>query len=189
MIDTIIAPRKLAVSLSPSFYIAFYCCWFTDMVDVVSQKTRSRMMSAIQGRHTRPELLIRQGLHRLGFRYALHSTALPGKPDLVFPKYRAVIQVNGCFWHAHGCHLFKWPSTRKEFWQKKISGNVSRDKLQQRQLHSLGWRVLTVWECALKGKARRPLPEVIHTVANWLQFDNNDADIQGKASGYVVEYE
>ena len=150
------------------------------MSDVVDKSTRSRMMAGIQGKHTRPELLIRQGLHRLGFRYTLHNKDLPGKPDLVFRKYKAVIFIHGCFWHAHDCHLFKWPGTRVEFWRQKISGNMQRDEKQQQQLEKLGWRGLIIWECALKGKYKLPFKEVINTSANWLQFDTQNAEIRSK---------
>ena len=98
------------------------------MVDVHDKATRSRNMSRIQDKNTKPELIIREGLHRQGFRYRLHSPRLPGKPDMVFPKPRAIILINGCFWHQHECHLFKWPKTRKDFWQKKIFSNRDRAK-------------------------------------------------------------
>lgn len=149
------------------------------MVDVVNRATRSRMMSGIKDKNTRPELLIRQGLHRLGFRYSLHNKKLPGKPDMVFSKYKAVIFIHGCFWHAHKCHLFKWPKTRPEFWREKIGGNARRDEQQKQALEKLGWRILVIWECALKGKNKLPLNEVIHTTANWLQFDNQNAELVG----------
>lgn len=149
------------------------------MADVHDRATRSRNMAAIHGRNTKPELLIRQGLHRLGFRYRLHYPGLPGKPDMVFPKYRAIILINGCFWHQHECHLFKWPSTRKEFWRKKISDNKARDLRNFEAYQKAGWKVLVIWECSLKGKAKRPLSEIIRTTANWLQFDGLDAEIEG----------
>lgn len=98
------------------------------MVGVVSGTVRSRMMAGIKGSNTQAEMMIRKGLHRLGFRYQLHRKDLPGRPDMVFPRHRAVIFVNGCFWHAHDCHLFKWPSTRKDFWREKINSNKARDK-------------------------------------------------------------
>lgn len=148
-------------------------------MDVVDKVTRSRMMSGIRGKNTRPELLIRQGLHRLGFRYRLHYPDLPGKPDMVFPKYRAIILINGCFWHQHDCHLFKWPSTRKDFWRKKIGANRARDERNLKAYEREGWKVLVIWECAIKGKTRRPLEEIINTTANWLQFDQSDAEIEG----------
>ncbi|MEH6585214.1 MAG: very short patch repair endonuclease [Halioglobus sp.] len=154
-------------------------------MDNVDSQTRSRMMSGIKGRNTKPELILRSGLQRLGFRHRLGETyfrqgrLLPGRPDLVFPKYRAVIQVNGCFWHRHDCHLFKWPETRAGFWRKKLSDNAARDARNQIDLESDGWRVLTVWECALKGRSRRGLSEVINTAANWLQFDSLSSEISG----------
>ena len=150
------------------------------MADVVDPVTRSRMMSGIRGKDTSPELLIRKALFRQGFRYRLHYSGLPGKPDIVFPKHKAVIFINGCFWHGHGCHLFKWPKTRREFWKNKISGNVERDRRNLEKLHELGWRVLVVWECAVKGKQRLPEEEVIARVAGWLQAGSNDEEINGK---------
>jgi DNA mismatch endonuclease (patch repair protein) len=149
------------------------------MTDIVDKVTRSRMMSGIGGKDTAPELLIRRELHARGFRYRLHSPALPGKPDLSFPMYKAVIQVNGCFWHRHQCHLFKWPKTRREFWQAKLGANADRDSRNVADLEVLGWRVLTVWECALKGKTRRPISEVAQTTANWIQFGIGSASIEG----------
>lgn len=145
----------------------------------MDKTTRSKMMSGIGSRNTQPELLIRTRLHALGFRYRLNYAALPGKPDMVFPKYKAVIQINGCFWHLHHCHLFKWPKSRRQFWQRKLSGNAARDARNIAELESMGWRVLTVWECALKGRKKRKLPEIIHTAANWIQFGESSASIEG----------
>ena len=149
------------------------------MTDIVDKKTRSRMMSGIQGKDTKPELIIRRGLHRMGFRYRLHHSSLPGKPDMVFPKFGAVILVNGCFWHQHDCHMFKWPKTRREFWRKKITGNRARDIRNLEIYEKLGWKVLIVWECAVKGKARKPTSEVIQKTANWLQFESLSSEIKG----------
>lgn len=149
------------------------------MSDVVDRATRSRMMSGIRAKDTKPEVLIRKALHKNGFRYRLHDKQLPGKPDMVFPRYKAVIQVNGCFWHSHGCHLFKWPSTRKEFWEAKLLDNRRRDECTTRELANLGWRVLVIWECALKGKRKRGFEEVIQTTINWLLYDSQNASIEG----------
>lgn len=149
-------------------------------MDVVNKKKRSEMMAGIKGKNTRGELAIRKGLHNLGFRYQLHRKDLPGKPDLVFPKHHAVIFVNGCFWHAHGCHIFKWPSTRVEFWREKIGVNKMRDERNIQTCIAMGWKVLVIWECALKGKYRRNLNEVIHTTANWLVYDSQSAEIKGR---------
>lgn len=136
-------------------------------------------MSGIRGDNTKPELIIRRLLHHEGFRYRLHVRSLPAKPDIVFPRYRAVIQINGCFWHGHNCHLFKWPSTRPAFWKKKITGNRDRDKRNRRALKRLGWRVLTIWECALKGKRRLPPQLLTKQIANWLTIDQGSAEIRG----------
>ena len=126
------------------------------------------MMSGIKCKNTRPEMLVRKALHRRGFRYRLHDKSLPGKPDLVFAKYNAVIQINGCFWHKHSCYLFKWPSTHKEFWKNKIEGNVKRDKYNLDLLEEDGWRSLTIWECVLKGKTKRPFEQLIDDIEDWL---------------------
>lgn len=121
------------------------------MVDVVDAETRSRMMAGIKGKNTRPELALRRALYARGFRYRLHSKKVPGRPDLVFPKYRAVIFVHGCFWHRHeGCRYTTIPATRPEFWQAKFDANVARDSAVQMTLLEDGWRVATVWECALR---------------------------------------
>ncbi len=118
------------------------------MVDVVDKKTRSRMMSGIRGKNTKPELIVRKALHARGFRFKLHVKELPGKPDLVLPKYRAVIFVHGCFWHRHqGCRFAVLPKSNSEFWARKLDSNRERDLLHGQQLSSLGWRVFTIWEC------------------------------------------
>ncbi|MES2675506.1 MAG: very short patch repair endonuclease [Pseudomonadota bacterium] len=150
------------------------------MADVVSAQKRAEMMAGIKGKNNLAELLIRRGLHGLGFRYQLHRKDLPGKPDLVFPKHHAVIFVNGCFWHAHNCHLFKWPSSRPEFWHEKISANKLRDEKNIAACIKTGWKVLIIWECSLKGKTRRQTKEVIHTAANWLLYDSQNAEIEGR---------
>ncbi len=140
------------------------------------------MMSGIRGKNTKPELLVRKMLHAAGFRYRLHDKALPGKPDMVFPKYRAVILVHGCFWHGHGCHLFRLPSTRTEFWKRKIDGNVERDREAVRKLRDTGWRVATVWECALKGK-RRLQPDIVEkALVNWLHGESPQLEVTGSCS-------
>lgn len=138
-------------------------------------------MAGIRSKDTRPELFVRRGLHRDGFRFKLHDRALPGKPDLVLPKYNAVIFVNGCFWHGHDCHLFRMPGTRPEFWEKKMRTNRARDVRAQHALRTKGWRVLTVWECALKGKLRLPSGNVIAVAADWLKSDCPEAEIRGKS--------
>jgi DNA mismatch endonuclease (patch repair protein) len=138
------------------------------MVDVVEKAVRSRMMAGIRGADTEPELAIRKGLHARGFRFRLHDRSLPGNPDLVLQKYKAVIFVHGCFWHMHQCHLFKWPSTRPDFWRSKISGNRERDLRAVDALHQRGWRILIVWECAMKGRERFAPGVLIDKIAEWL---------------------
>ncbi|WP_254447246.1 very short patch repair endonuclease [Ruegeria sp. HKCCA0235A] len=128
-------------------------------------------MAAIKSRDTKPELVIRKALHARGFRYRLHSSSLPGKPDLVFKKHRAVIFVHGCFWHGHNCPLFRWPATRQEFWRAKITGNQERDRRVEAEILNLGWRVGVVWECALKGREHVPLIRVIDSLSFWLSSD------------------
>jgi DNA mismatch endonuclease (patch repair protein) len=108
-------------------------------------------MSRIQGKHTKPEMAVRRYLHGQGFRFRLHRKDLPGKPDLVLPRYRLVIFVHGCFWHRHqGCFYATSPATRKEFWRNKLNGNVLRDHRQQKALIEQGWRILVVWECGIR---------------------------------------
>jgi DNA mismatch endonuclease (patch repair protein) len=149
------------------------------MADVVDSRTRSRMMSGIRSKNTNPELLIRRGLHARGFRFRLHDKRLPGKPDLVLPKYSAVIFVHGCFWHRHDCHLFKWPKTRREFWHKKLLRNQEKDVESYASLKKDGWYILTIWECALKGRTRKPLDKVLDMAADWLMSGQRDRQIKG----------
>ncbi|MBS0228198.1 MAG: DNA mismatch endonuclease Vsr [Proteobacteria bacterium] len=118
-------------------------------MDVVDRATRSRMMSGIRGRDTKPEKLVRSFLHRAGLRFRLH-TSLPGKPDLVFPKHHAVVFVHGCFWHRHaGCRYATMPTTNAAFWQAKFAANVARDNRVTRQLRKEGWRVYVAWSCRI----------------------------------------
>lgn len=118
-------------------------------MDVVDPATRSRMMSGIRGKDTKPELVVRSNLHRAGLRFRLHAK-LPGKPDLVLPKYRTVVFVHGCFWHRHkGCRYATTPTSNTVFWQEKFAANVRRDAKVKKQLEKLGWRVFVVWSCAM----------------------------------------
>jgi len=150
------------------------------MADIVSPAKRSQMMSRIRGKNTKPELIIRKALFRRGFRYRIHDTRLLGKPDLVFKKHGAVILINGCFWHGHNCHLFKWPSSRQDFWKKKITHNQNRDMENLKRLKGNGWRVLVVWECAIKGRTRMPLDEVLDEIQMWLV----DGELYHELRGY-----
>ena len=136
-------------------------------------------MAGIRGKDTKPEIAVRTALHRRGYRYRLHSTKLPGKPDLAFIRRKAVIMVHGCFWHGHTCNLFKWPSTRELFWREKIDRNRDRDSEVQQTLQNLGWRILLVWECALRGRSRRPFDEVVDNISLWLDKGSANAEILG----------
>lgn len=138
-------------------------------------------MSGIRGKNTRPELVIRKGLHAAGFRYRLHDRSLPGKPDLVLPRYRAVVMVNGCFWHMHDCHLFRWPSSRPEFWREKILRNVENDRRAADKLRVQGWRIATIWECALKGRTKLDHTEVMQALAVWLNSSDETITIRGSS--------
>lgn len=138
------------------------------MTDVVDAATRSRMMSGIRGKNTNPEVSIRRALHAKGFRFRLHAKHLPGKPDLLLPKYNAAVFVHGCFWHGHACRYFRVPQTRPEFWLDKIGKNQIRDANQEEALRAIGWRVLIVWECAVRSMKKEKSPLLIDQVANWL---------------------
>jgi DNA mismatch endonuclease, patch repair protein len=125
------------------------------MADVHNKKTRSFNMSRIKGKDTKPEMLVRRFLFSKGFRYKLHDKNLPGKPDLVLPKYKTVIFVHGCFWHGHeGCRYFVIPKTRTEWWLNKINGNKRNDAANLQKLYEKGWRVINVFECELKKNER-----------------------------------
>lgn len=152
-------------------------------MDVLTTEQRRLNMSRIRGKDTKPEMLLRRGLHAVGLRFRLHAARLPGKPDMVFPKYRAVILVHGCFWHGHDCPLFRMPATRPEFWAKKISGNRERDVRTAKALQRAGWRLLTVWECSLKGPTRRPVPEVIDYCATFIRGEVLEAELAGISPG------
>lgn len=144
------------------------------MSDVHSAEQRSKNMRAIKQKNTNPEIRIRRLLFAKGFRFRIHVRSLDGSPDIVLPKHRVVIFVHGCFWHGHQCHLFKLPSTRTEFWANKIELNKGRDERDQKELIAKGWRVLTVWECALKGKKKQPDDVVINEITDWIIHQSTD---------------
>lgn len=138
------------------------------MTDIVDSQTRSRMMAGIRGKDTKPELALRRSLHALGFRYRLHAKGIPGRPDLVLPRFNAVIFVHGCFWHRHSdCRYASVPSTRPDFWASKFAANVTRDTSVRLELGKAGWRVATVWECALR--TEDGVAAAGATVGTWLR--------------------
>jgi DNA mismatch endonuclease, patch repair protein len=142
------------------------------MVDTVDAAKRSRMMAGIGSRNTKPELLVRRSLHARGLRYTLDGAGLPGRPDIVLPKWKVAIFVNGCFWHWHGCHLSKIPETNRTFWETKLMANQIRDDVSQMALVSAGWRVAIVWECGLRGSlAESQLPQLIRNLERWIRAE------------------
>ncbi|TSA79960.1 DNA mismatch endonuclease Vsr [Deinococcus detaillensis] len=152
--------------------------------DVLTPEQRHLNMTRIRSQDTKPELTVRRVLHASGLRYRLQVRDLPGKPDLVFPRYRAVLFVHGCFWHMHGCPLFKWPKSREEFWRTKLGRNAERDAEVETRLLETNWRVLTVWECALKGKGRISETELASRVRVWLEGSEPTGTVAGTyASG------
>ena len=150
------------------------------MADVVNRETRSRVMSAVRSKNTKLELDVRRRLYAQGFRYRLHRKGLPGTPDMVFAKYRAVVFVHGCFWHYHRCHLSKLPGTRQSWWKQKLEANKARDAKVVSELQKLGWRVMTVWECSIrKPRADRKsvLDDVTRAVDEFLKSETVLAEI------------
>lgn len=138
-------------------------------MDIISPERRSALMSRIKGKDTKIELEVRRGLHALGFRYRLGGAGLPGRPDIVLPKYRTVVFVHGCFWHGHDCHLFRLPKTRTEFWKAKIDANRARDNQVAEQLKSLGWHVIDLWECSLRGVGLPQRQQVLDQLAEYIR--------------------
>ena len=150
------------------------------MTDIVDQQTRSRMMSGIRGKNTKPELALRRALHARGFRFRLHSGKVHGRPDLFLPKHRAAVFVHGCFWHRHeGCRYATVPATRSEFWRTKFDANVARDNAVRTRLVEGGWRVATVWECALRKPER--LNNVVRIFEEWLLGTEGQIEIGATA--------
>lgn len=134
------------------------------MADIKTKESRSYNMSRISGKDTKPEELVRKYLFSKGFRYRKNVRQLPGTPDLVLPKYRTVIFVNGCFWHGHeGCKYFVWPKSNAEFWRQKIKTNISRDRRKEAQLRDMGWNVMIVWECELRPPKREATLEELES--------------------------
>ncbi|WP_075256449.1 very short patch repair endonuclease [Herbaspirillum camelliae] len=145
------------------------------MADIVQPQVRSRMMSGIRGKNSKPEILVRRLLFAAGFRFRLHRRDLAGTPDIVLPSRKIAIFVHGCFWHAHNeCRYFKLPSTRPEFWKAKLQGNAKRDQRAIASLISSGWRVLSIWECATREFQEQSLGEEI---ISWINGDELSGEI------------
>lgn len=139
------------------------------------------MMAGIRGKDTKPEVFVRRSLHAAGYRFRLHSKVLPGRPDIVLPRYRTVIFVNGCFWHGHEhCRLFRLPKSRQEFWQGKIASNKTRDALKTLELQKAGWKVITIWECALKGRTAFGSKDLVLQIEEGLSGPELSCNIRGE---------
>ncbi len=141
------------------------------MPDVFSQEERSEIMRKVKSQNTSPEIAVRKALHRLGYRFSLHAKDLPGKPDIVLPRYRAIIQVRGCFWHGHHCKNAELPGSNVDYWKEKIGKNRIRDKKNDRLLKENGWRVLVVWECRLT--SREKIDREINRIVRVLEKDSS----------------
>jgi len=145
--------------------------YFCLMADVHSKETRSYNMSRIRSKDTKPEMLVRRFLHKNGFRYRLHVKDMPGKPDIVLPKYKTVIFIHGCFWHGHeGCKYYVVPKSRTEWWLNKIGSNITNDTNAERLLTAAGWNIIKIWECELKPSLLEQtlinLPKTLHEISH-----------------------
>jgi len=139
------------------------------VADIVDPATRSRMMAGIRGRDTKIEIGVRKALHARGLRYRTDVRSLPGRPDIVLPRWRVAIFVHGCFWHRHDCGLGRLPATRADFWREKLDGNAARDARNHAALLASGWRVATLWECALRGRGPQVLEQLADRLAEWIR--------------------
>ncbi|WP_296104702.1 very short patch repair endonuclease [uncultured Agrobacterium sp.] len=159
------------------------------MADRLTPDQRRLNMRRVRSVNTRPELILRSLLHRDGFRFRLHRRDLPGRPDIVLPRFQTAIFVHGCFWHGHGCSLFRMPTTRTEFWSAKIDGNRRRDAFAVASLSEIGWRSLWVWECALRGKYRQSAKELSERVKAFVSGDTGFAEITENVTGHDGEHD
>lgn len=150
-------------------------------MDTVDSQTRSKIMASVGQKNTGAEMMLRRALHRRGLRYRLHDRSLPGSPDLVFTRFKSALFVHGCYWHSHGCYRSTIPKSRREFWTNKFETNRTRDERSRKLLASQGWRVLTVWECALRGKLASPVEDVADAVLDWLESDVQMGEIEGQS--------
>lgn len=152
--------------------------------DPLSPEQRHLCMSRIRATNTKPEMIIRRGLHALGLRYRIHYRHLPGSPDIAFPARHRLIFIHGCFWHGHSCPLFRLPATRSDFWAEKIERNRARDAEVLLALRARGWRTLTIWECAVRGRARLPHDLLLGQTYHWLEEGWPEEQIEGVWSAH-----
>ena len=149
------------------------------MTDKVTSQQRSKMMSAIKGKNTKPEIVIRKILYSEGYRYRLHVNSVIGNPDIVIRKLKTAIFINGCFWHGHDCPLFTIPKTRSDFWKQKIESNIKRDSENMQKLQDSGWKVVIIWGCSMKGKIHLSLEDLSRMVLEALK--SNESIVQIKS--------
>ena len=154
------------------------------MPDTLTVTERSRRMAGVPQRDTKIERAVRSLLHRAGFRFRLTDRSLPGSPDIVLPRWRVAIFVNGCFWHGHDCHLYRLPTTRTEFWRAKTVANVERDERANRELSVAGWRIITVWQCSLKGKTRLTSEELSAALVSAISCNTRCIELCGRCLKY-----
>jgi len=153
------------------------------MTDILTAAQRSALMARIRGRDTKPEMVVRRMLHGLGFRYRLHRRDLPGRPDIALPRWKAIVQVNGCLWHGHDCPAFKMPASNRAFWQGKIRRNQERDASTTASLAAAGWRVMTVWECALRGAGKLQPDAFGEAMAVFIRSEETASELAGEQLG------
>jgi DNA mismatch endonuclease (patch repair protein) len=158
-------------------------------MDTVDKRTRSKIMASVGQKDTGAEIVLRSALHTAGLRYRLHDRSLPGSPDLVFPRFRAVVFIHGCYWHAHGCYRSTVPKSSRAFWENKFAANKARDHKKAQALLADGWRVLNVWECALKGKTASKPDSVARAVRRWLRSSEVRGEISGHNAGERLQQE
>ncbi len=159
-------------------------------MDTVDSKTRSKMMSSVRSKDTKLEVEIRKRLFAMGFRYRLHPSGLPGRPDLVLKKHKTVIFINGCFWHLHGCEFSSIPQTRTKWWKEKLEGNRKRDLDNIRKLHKEGWKIVIIWECAIrKAKAdmrEKMLDNIAKDIKSFLSSKHKSMEIDCNGKRYSI---
>ena len=148
------------------------------MADTISPENRSKNMASIRNKDTKPEIIIRKALHKQGYRYRTHAKHIPGSPDITLPKYSVAIFVHGCFWHKHDCHFFRIPKSNIDYWTLKLDRNASRDQEILKQIRDK-WRIGIVWECAIKGKTRRPLSDVTAQLSKWIHSESAFMELTG----------
>ncbi|MDA0781194.1 MAG: very short patch repair endonuclease [Rickettsiales bacterium] len=153
---------------------------YNILMDIFTKEKRSKVMSAVKGKDTKPEIMLRKAIFKQGFRYSLHTGSIEGKPDIYLKKYNAVIFFHGCFWHGHNCKAGALPKTRTEFWKKKIESNKCRDLKVINVLKEKGYRVLIIWGCSLKGKGKERFDTVVNKTICWINSNNNINEITNK---------